>query len=312
VALLLLIGMFVATMAGTLIAAKQSVAEVARVPDVASVLSPPSSTVENFLLVGSDSRAGSDPNSPDYGGIGSADQTTGARSDTIMVLHRDRATGEAALLSIPRDLWVEIAGTGRKNRINSAFGEGPAVLVQTVQQSLGIPIHHYVEIDFSGFKSLVDAIGGVELCFLYPTRDKNTGLDVPEPGCFVMDGVQALAYARSRYFEQFIDGEWQVDGTADIGRTKRQQDFVNRALQGAVADVKTNPFNAGRVIDEAGQAISIDDELNLFQMASSLRGAVASGLQPKSLPVRGDTIDGKSVLLLSDGADEVLAFFAGS
>src|SRR5688572_1987823 len=137
----------VAGTTGTLIAARSAIDTVTRVPGVAEVLSPPSATVENFLLVGSDSRAGADPNSPDAGGIGTESDVQGSRSDTIMVLRRDTDTGVASLLSIPRDLWVDIPGRGN-SRINSAYNDGPAVLVQTVQQALGLPIHHYVEVDF--------------------------------------------------------------------------------------------------------------------------------------------------------------------
>ncbi|MEX0846228.1 MAG: LCP family protein [Ilumatobacteraceae bacterium] len=308
--LLVIAAFTVAGVAGTLIATRNAIATVVTVPEVAAVLSPPSDTVENFLLVGSDSRANSDPTSPDYGGIGSEADVTGSRSDTIMVLRRDKATGEAALLSIPRDLWVDIPGKGT-DRINSAYAEGPAVLVQTVQDALGLPVHHYVEIDFSGFKQLVDAVGGVELCFFYPTRDTRTGLDVPEAGCHTADGVEALSYARSRYFEQYIDGEWKVDGTADIGRTKRQQDFVDRALRGALATVKANPFVAGDLLEAGGSAVRVDDELDLLQAASSLRPAVDAGLATWSLPIVGTTIDGKSVLQLGDGAAALLDWFAG-
>lgn len=310
ISLLVIVVFAIAGVAGTLIATRGAVATVATVPGVAGVLSPPSDTVENFLLVGSDSRANSDPNSPDYGGIGSEADVTGNRSDTIMLLRRDKATGDAALLSIPRDLWVDIPGKGT-NRINSAYAEGPDVLVQTVQDALGLPVHHYVEIDFAGFKQLVDAIGGVELCFFYPTRDTHTGLDVPEAGCHVAGGVEALAYARSRYFEQFVDGEWKVDGTADIGRTKRQQDFVNRALSGALAEVKANPFVAGDLLEAGGSAVRVDDELDLLRAASSLRQAVDTGLATWSLPVVGTKIDGKSVLQLGDGASSLLDWFAG-
>jgi LCP family protein required for cell wall assembly len=297
--------------AGTLVAARSAIDEVPRVPGVAGVLCPPRDTVENFLLVGSDSRAGADPDSPDAGGIGSETDVTGSRSDTIMVLRRDKATGVASLLSIPRDLWVEIPGRG-SSRINSAYNDGPAVLVQTVQTALGVPIHHYVEVDFFGFKDLVEAIGGVEMCFDYPARDEHTGLYVAEPGCHVLDGVQALAYARSRYYEEFReDGEWHIDGTADIGRTKRQQRFVNVALNTAITKVTTNPFVAGEVLSSTTSAVRLDDELDLLAAASSLRGAVQDGLETWSLPVRGDTIDGMSVLQLADGSQAVLDYFRG-
>jgi len=297
--------------AGTLVAARSAIDQVPRVDGVAAVLSPAGATVENFLLVGSDSRAGSDPNSPDYGGIGSeADVSGPPRSDTIMVLRRDRATGDASLLSIPRDLWVDIPGRGNQ-RINVAYRDGPAVLVQTVQSALGLPIHHYIEVDFFGFKDLVDAIGGVEMCFMFPVRDVNTGLYVEQGGCYQFDGVQALAYARSRYFEEFKNGAWEVDGTADIGRTRRQREFVNILLTTALERVKADPFVAGDLLDSAGGAVRVDDELDLLAAAASLRTAVGSGMATYALPVYGETIDGNSVLLLGDGAESLLAYFRG-
>src|SRR5262249_61608778 len=118
---------------------------------------------ENYLLVGSDSRAGISPNDPNAGAIGSTDDVSNSRSDTIMVLRRER-NGGAALLSLPRDLWVTIAGTGGKNKINSAFNGGSQRLGATIKQSLGIPINHYVEIDFARVQKLVDEIGGVGVC----------------------------------------------------------------------------------------------------------------------------------------------------
>ncbi|MCU1360814.1 MAG: putative LytR family regulatory protein [Ilumatobacteraceae bacterium] len=297
--------------AGTLVAARSAIDTVTRIPDIAQVLSPPSSTVENFLLVGSDSRAGADPDSPDAGGIGTETDVQGSRSDTIMVLRRDKATGTASLLSIPRDLWVNIPGHEKKSRINSAYNDGPAVLIQTVQQALGLPIHHYLEVDFFGFKDIVDSLGGVRMCFDYPAQDTNTGLYIELPGCYVLDGVQALAFARSRHYEEFRDGDWHEDGTADIGRTKRQQLFVNTMLTTALAKVKSNPFIAGDLLTSTGSALHIDDELDILAAASSLRGAVQGGLEPWSLPVHGKTINGNAVLELSDGADALLSYFRG-
>lgn len=295
---------------GVVIAANRVFDAVQRVPDVASVLDPANSSFENYLLVGSDSRAGIDPNSPDAGGIGSEGDVSGQRSDTIMVLHRPKHGGTAALLSLPRDLNVHVPGHDGKRRINSAFSDGPGVLVRTVQE-LGIPVHHYVEIDFTGFKELVDAIGGVQLCFELPARDVNTGLFVPA-GCQVLDGVQALAYARSRHFEQFRDNDWHLDGTADLGRIKRQQDFVDRAIQGALAEVKADPFAAGRLARSIGAALRIDGDLDPLAAAGSLRDAVGNGLATYSLPVRGVNDDGKAVLEMTDGAGAYLAYFAGT
>lgn len=297
---------------GTLIGARQAVDKVARVPGVAEVLSDPSSNVENFLLVGSDSRAGADPNSPDAGGIGTeADVDGTARSDTLMLLRRNTASGELALLSIPRDLYVPIVGRESRSRINSAYRDGPAVLVQTVQTALGLPVHHYVEINFNGFKSLVDALGGVQICFLLPARDTHTGLYVAEPGCQLLDGVQALAFARSRFYEEFQDGDWRRDGSSDLGRMRRQQLFVTEALSATLTSVKSDPMSTGELLAAVSSAIMIDDELDPLSAAATLRSAVGGGLATYSMPVVGATIDGNSVLELDNGADELLAYFRG-
>jgi LCP family protein required for cell wall assembly len=289
--------------AGTLIAARRVVDAVPRVPGVADVLSGESDNVENYLLVGSDSRALGDPNTGQTGDV------TGNRSDTIMVLRVDQRDGSASLLSIPRDLYIETAN--HTGRINGAYNDGPAALVTAVKESLSLPIHHYVEIDFSGFKTLVDALGGVEVCFWYPTRDLNTGLDIPVGGCYVLDGTQGLAYARSRHFEEFRDDEWHEDPTSDLGRSTRQRAFVNATLQTALDQVKANPFHTGELVSAIGSSIRIDDDLDPISAATSLRTAVGDGLQTYSLPVVGETIDGNSVLRLGDGAETVLAYFRG-
>ncbi len=297
---------------GMLIAARETIDSVGRIPGVAGTLTPGSAGVENFLLVGSDSRAGADPASADASGIGTEADVSGNRSDTIMILRRDRATGDAALLSIPRDLWVQVPGHENKRRINSAFNDGPDILVQTLQQGdLQLPIHHYVEIDFSGFKSLVDALGGVEICVEFATRDVSTGLNITEPGCHILDGLQALAYARSRHYEEYRDEVWHEDPASDLGRTKRQQQFVNLALQAALERIKVDPFAAGRLVTAIGSSLRVDDELDPIAAAASLRSAVDAGIATYSLPVFGDTIGGNAVLLLGDGSDAVLAFFRG-
>jgi LCP family protein required for cell wall assembly len=296
---------------GMLIAARKAIDSVARVPDVAANLNPSGSSIENFLLVGSDSRAGIDPNAPDVGATGTQADVSGNRSDTIMILRRDRSTGNASLLSIPRDLWVQVPGHDAKRRINSAFNDGPQVLVQTIQNELGIPIHHYVEIDFVGFKSLVDALGGVQICVDFATRDVSTGLNITEPGCHVLGGVQALAYARSRHYEEYRNDQWHEDPTSDYGRTKRQQQFVNLALQTALDRIKVDPFAAGRLITAIGSSLRIDDELDPVAAAASLRSAVDAGIATYSLPVVGKTIGGNAVLLLTSASDPVLAYFRG-
>jgi LCP family protein required for cell wall assembly len=175
---------------------------------------------ENYLVVGIESAANLDPGDPVRIGRAGA-----GKSDTIMIVRIDPKERGAKLLSLPRDLWVPIAGTGHSRKINAAVEIGGApLLIRTIDQNFGIDIHHYVQVDFAAFRDLVDAIGGVPIYFPYPARDREIGLDIRKTGCVTLDPVQALAFVRSRTYEQLIDGEWQVDlRLPDIGRIGRQQ-----------------------------------------------------------------------------------------
>ena len=273
-------------------------------------LSEPNPGFENYLLVGSDSREGADPNDPDYANVGDAADIGGRRSDSMMVLHRDATTGEVALMSIPRDLWVAIGDGEDKQRINTAYQIGADVLIRTIQRALGIPIHHYVEINFQGFKTIVDAVGGVSICVQHQSRDKHTGLFMRR-GCNTLDGVEGLAYARSRFFEQKIDGEWQVDGSSDIGRTGRQREFVQALVKSAVVGVIDNPFRSGNVIAGGISAVTVDERLDLIAFAKKMRPAASSGIASMNLETYGAMAGESEVLKLSEDAAPLLAYFAG-
>jgi hypothetical protein len=129
--------------------------------DLGGALSAVSGGGENFLVVGSDSRDGASETDADIGSMGTEEDVGGKRSDTIMLVRLEG--GRATLLSLPRDLYVPISGASRTFRLNSAYSRGPDVLVRTVQDALGVPVHHYVEVDFRGFKKLVEAVGGVSV-----------------------------------------------------------------------------------------------------------------------------------------------------
>ena len=264
---------------------------------------------ENYLLVGSDTREGISEDDPDFGVIGDTTVVSGRRADTIMVLRRER-DGGAAIVSLPRDLWVEIPGTGGSNRINAAYNGGAERLVVTVVETLGIPIHHYVEVNFVGFRNIVNELGGVTICFLYPTRDLKTGLDQPA-GCNLLDGLQALAFARSRSYQEFREGKWQTDPTADIGRTQRQQQFISAAADGAVARLTDQPFASGDLITAVSASVKVDETLDPFLAAAALKQSYSGGLTRYSLPVYGDTVGSASVLRLGQGSAEILDYFRG-
>jgi LCP family protein required for cell wall assembly len=213
-------------------------------------------------------------------------------------------------MSLPRDLWVEIAGTGESQRINTAYNDGPERLAATVSQSLGIPIHHYVEVDFLGFKDIVDEIGGVEVCTFNAARDIHSGLNL-QPGCQVLNGDMALAYARSRYYEEWDGTDWHTDPRADLGRIERQQNFIRAAVAGMLADVSSSPFGSGDTIDAVTDSVRIDARLDPLKAARALRKAAETGLRTYSLPVENDTIGDAAILRLGDGADALLTYFRG-
>ena len=278
-----------------------------RIPtvDVSAALSPAVGGGTNYLIVGTDSREGIDPNDPNAGAF-LDEGVAGSRTDTIMVLRV--AGGTTSLLSVPRDLWVIDPATGEKGRINSTFAAGPANLIVAVEQ-LGIPVNHYMEINFVSFAGLVDAIGGITIDVPAPARDGNSGLQIDEAGTVTLDGSQALAYVRSRYYEQFVDGQWQRDPTGDIGRTERQRAFLT-SLLGSVADTR-NPLALARVPGAVGTGMRIDDDLTYFgalRLAWALRGASP---QAVTIPVTPrTTTGGAAVLELGPGAEDVFAGFA--
>lgn len=235
----------------------------------------------NYLLVGSDSREGFDPNSPNAGAviIPGAEGDEGQRSDTMLVL-RLGAPGGSIMTSVPRDLWVT-RHDGSQGRINAAFRDGPAALIATIQQSVGIPIHHYVEVDFVTFAGLVDAVGGVNIEIPHPARDTHSGLDLPEAGVVRLDGVQALAYVRSRFYEEQVEGQWVRDPTGDLGRVLRQQNFL-RAVMGEVSSTR-NPLQLVKVSNALAKGLRIDDHMSFMDALGFARQM--RGLNPESVPL---------------------------
>lgn len=271
--------------------------------------------VENFLIVGSDTRVGADPSSVDFGGIGpTGAEADGQRSDTMMVLRYDPKSRSGALLSIPRDLWVTRSDTGRKDRINGAFNGGPQALIKTVRDALGIPINHYVQVDFSGFKRMVDALGGIAVPFDRYLYDKQTGFEVTKPGCVRLDGLRALQYVRSRHL-QTVDNRGRyrdVDGTGDLGRIDRQQAFIARLLAKAIRVASSDPLSIARMLDAASSSVQVDKGVDLIALAGQFRRISAGALTTYTLPGFDRTVNGLAVLVLDNANSRpILDFFAG-
>ncbi|MEZ5230893.1 MAG: LCP family protein [Acidimicrobiales bacterium] len=232
----------------------------------------------NWLLVGTDSREGIDPNDPGAGVFLGEGAPEGKRTDTMIVARVDPTTGRIDLLSIPRDLYVPLDGGG-EGRVNSAFnGEGGEErLVNTIESYFGIEINHYAEVNFVGFQDIVEGLGGVPIWFDYPMRDAGSGLNVPNAGCQVLDGFQSLAFVRGRHVEYFQDGSWHSDGTGDLGRSSRQQYFIRR-----VADTTLQKINIAEigtlnnVLNIAGANLTIDGGAEIGSRSHWRRPLVAS------------------------------------
>jgi LCP family protein required for cell wall assembly len=266
--------------------------------DLTEVLDPISGDATNYLLVGSDSRSEFDPEG-DSG-------VEGTRSDTIILL---RITPEgAAMMSIPRDLWVEIADTGEMGRINGAYNRGPANLIRTIQNNLDVPVNHYMEVGFGSFVGLVDAIGGVTINFPNPVYDPGSGLNVPTAGDVVLDGQQALAYARARNYTEIIDGQEVKEPTADLGRQERQQAFLRAAMSEVGAT--RNPVTLVRVADAMSAELIVDSGLGFWEAVSLLRKLGGSDPLTVVLPTEGARRGQALVLVLDQPeAEQVLAAF---
>lgn len=274
----------------------------------------------NVLLVGDSSRdfVESDVDRESFG----ADEGRG--SDSIVLVRVDPMLGTAATLPIPRDLWVELGDGSGPARINTAYEDGGArLLLQTVTARLAVPINHYVALDFDGFRELVDAVDGITLAIEHPARDFNratgrneSGLDLRTAGCVTLDGAAALAYVRSRHFEQLIDGVWVPDGRNDFGRSERQQQFLRQVLAKAMTDGLLDPRRVLDLLDVADRSLTVSDDLDADRIAGLVRDV--SRLSPEAftdyaLPVADlVTPAGAQVLeLLADEAGPVLDVFRG-
>jgi LCP family protein required for cell wall assembly len=271
--------------------------------EVVGVLDPSTGDDRTFVIVGSDTRAGLD----DLKNFG---QAGGERSDVVMLVRVDPDTGSVRMLSIPRDLRVDIPGNGA-NKINAAYAfGGPSLLVETLKANLDIEVNHYVEIDFVGFQALVDEVGGIEISFPYPARDAKSGLDV-DAGTQMLNGEQALAYARSRTYQELQNGSWVAVEANDIGRTQRQQEVI-RAI---VSSLKrpSSIAEAGDIASAMAQHMTVDSELAGESVAAliwNFKGILAGSIDGVTLPTYSENIDGSSFQIAQQPeADQVLADF---
>ncbi|GIG22876.1 transcriptional regulator [Cellulomonas chitinilytica] len=200
-----------------------------------------------YLLTGSDSRAD-----------GAIEDTTteGARTDTILLLHVPEH-GPTALISLPRDTYVDVPGRGPA-KLNAAFSWGKApLLVQTVEQLSGLTVDHYAEIGMGGVEQVVDAVGGVNLCYDADVNDPDSGM-VWTSGCHDVGGVDALAFSRMR----------KADPTGDVGRAERQRQLIGAVMSKVKpSSLVLHPGRQVELVDAGTGALTVDDGSDIVDLA---------------------------------------------
>ncbi|WP_369146530.1 LCP family protein [Streptomyces sp. R44] len=257
----------------------------------------------DILVLGSDSRSG------DNGAYGKDEG--GARSDTAMVVHVYEGHKRASVVSIPRDTLIDrpsctdakgtaVAGE-RRAMFNTAYEVGgPACAVKTVESMSGIRMDHYIEVDFTGFKKLIDELGGVEITTTQAIKDSKSHLDLA-PGTHTLDGEQSLGLVRTRK---------SVGDGSDLGRIQLQQAFM-KAFVNQVKDVGvlTDPTKLYGLADAATKAITPDSELDSVQelmgFAKGLSGIGAQNIHMVTLPVEYDPRDPNRVVPLEAQSAQV-------
>ena len=258
-----------------------------------------------YLVVGSDSRKGltkAQRKALHTGG------DFGQRTDTIMLLHLPANGGPNVLMSIPRDSYVAIPGHG-KNKINAAYAfGGPKLLAETIEKATGVQIDDYAEIGLGGFASMVDAVGGVQICPKRNMKDKDAGLNVKK-GCQQANGAVALGYARARH----------SDPRGDLGRVERQREVL-----GAIVAKSSKPEHAGQPVRRrsrwppaAPATLTIDEHTGpvaLLRFLLGMKSAAGGDGLSMTVPVSGTGNRpgaGSVVLWDKDQADDRVQGVAG-
>jgi len=278
-------------------------------PGVTQPAAPPHGA-QNYLLVGSDGRTGT--NGVGTQGAG-ASFVAGQRSDTVILAHLYGGdSDQVQLISFPRDSYVQIPAhpdpkTGvmraaHHDKLNAAFADGgPKLLINTITQLTGLPIQHFLQIDFTGFKGMVNALGGVDVCLSRAAKEHNSQIDL-SAGHHHINGDVALSFVRQRYGLP----------NGDIDRIKRQQYFLASLVRKLVsAGTLLNPFKLTGFLSVATSSLQVDENLSvndLKNLALRLRGFSAGGVLFSTVNIAdiGGRVHGADVVLLDDAKNAVL------
>jgi LCP family protein required for cell wall assembly len=255
------------------------------------------SGTENILLVGSTDRCAL---KKQYIGYGICNQgVNGINSDVVMILHLNPNTRTVSILSIPRDLFVPNARVEGANKIDAALYEGPTQLVAAIQSDFGIPIQHYVELNFDSFANVVNALGGINMYFPEPVYDPESDLDVRTVGCEHLNGFHALQVVRARHLVHKgpdvtspNPANWTPETQSDLARIRRDHEFL-RVLAAAVAKKGLgNPLADRDIITGVAPDLTVDNDLSATHMLNlvlTYHSVNVNSAPQLTLPVLEDT-----------------------
>jgi LCP family protein required for cell wall assembly len=226
---------------------------------------------ENILMIGSTDRCALTVQNAAYGLCSQG--VNGVNSDVVMILHLNPATHSVSILSIPRDLFVPNARSDGANKIDAALYQGPDQLIAAIEEDLGIPIQHFVELNFDSFINVVQALGGIKMYFPEPVYDAYSGLNIQTTGCLALNGTQALQVVRARHLQYKGPGVttddptyWPQEAQSDIARIRRDHEFL-RVLAAAVkAKGLSNPITDQQIVAGVAGQLTVDSGFSATDM----------------------------------------------
>ena len=232
---------------------------------------------ENILMIGSTDRCALKVQNPAYGLCSQG--VNGVNSDVVMILHLNPANRTVSILSIPRDLFVPNARSDGANKIDAALYQGPDRLIAAIEEDLGIPIQHFVELNFDSFINVVQALGGIKMYFPEPVYDAYSGLNIQTTGCLSLNGTQALQVVRARHLQYKGPGVttddpkyWPQEAQSDIARIRRDHEFL-RVLAAAVkAKGLSNPITDQQLVSGVAGQLTVDSGFSASAMIDLVLG----------------------------------------
>ena len=226
---------------------------------------------ENILMIGSTDRCALKVQNPAYGLCSQG--VNGVNSDVVMILHLNPVSHSVSILSIPRDLFVPNARSDGANKIDAALYQGPDQLIAAIEDDFGIPIQHFVELNFDSFINVVQALGGIKMYFPEPVYDAYSGLNIQTTGCIQLNGTQALQVVRARHVQYKGPGVttddptyWPQEAQSDIARIRRDHEFLRVLATAVKAKGLSNPITDQQLIAGVAGQLTVDSGFSASAM----------------------------------------------